>query len=88
MHRACEAAQRGQKEAILDRFPSQLCVDGGRAINTEEHDWPATLRGRPAEMYLRWEQDLKPRGFRLTARVMDFPEGKPGDIGLFLFWGE
>src|SRR5271165_3854783 len=74
MHRACEAAQLGQKEAILDRFPSQLCVDAGRAINTEEQDWPATLRGRPAEIYLRWERDLKPRGFHLTARVMDFPE--------------
>jgi CBS domain-containing protein len=87
MHQACEAAQQGQQEVMLDRFPSQLCVDGGRTINTDEQDWPVTLRGKPAEMYLRWERDLKPHGFHLTARVMDFRGGKPGDVGLFLFWG-
>lgn len=76
------------QDIMLDRFPSQLCVDGGRTINTEERDRPAALRGKPAVMYLRWQRDLKPRGFHLTARVMDFPEGKPGDIRLFLFWGE
>ena len=45
------------------------------------------LRGEAAEMYLRWERDLKARGFHLTARVLDFPDGQPGDIGLFLVWG-
>ncbi len=70
------------------RFPNQLCIDGGRAINVAGHDWPATLRGTPAEIYLRWERDLKPRGFALSARVLEFPNGKPGDVGLFLIWGE
>jgi hypothetical protein len=32
------------------------------------------------------ERDLKPNGFRLVARVLDFPDGLPGDIGLFLSW--
>ena len=54
--------------------------------------WPnligrATLRGEAAEIYLRWERDLKPHGFRLAARVLDFPGGMPGDIGLFLIPG-
>jgi hypothetical protein len=40
-----------------------------------------------AETYLRWERDLKPRGFRLAASVVDFPDGMPGEIGLFLNWG-
>jgi hypothetical protein len=31
---------------------------------------------------------LKLNGFRLAARVLDFPGGMPGDIGLFLVWGE
>jgi CBS domain-containing protein len=88
MHQACEAAENGQKEFMLLRFPSQLCIDGGRAINVSEHDWPATLRGRPAEIYLRWERDLKSREFTLSARVLEFPDGKPGDVGLFLGWGE
>jgi hypothetical protein len=73
---------------MLLRFPCQLCIDGGRAINVAEPAWPTTLRGRSAEIYLRWERALKPRGFLLAARVLDFPDGKPGDMGLFLVWGE
>ena len=80
------AATRGKKDFMLLRFPSQLCGDGGRAINVGEADWPATLRGEAAELYLRWEHELKPRGFHLSARVVDFPGGKPGDIGLFIGW--
>jgi len=70
------------------RFPNQLCSDGGRAINIADPCWPAMLRGEAAELYLRWEQELKPEGFRLSAHVLDFPGGMPGDIGLFLVWGE
>ena len=88
LHRAREAAEAGQKEAQLLQFPSQLCIDGGRAINVAEADWPGSLRGEAAEMYLRWERELRPRGFHLAARVVDFPDGVPGDIGLFLVWGE
>jgi CBS domain-containing protein len=87
LHRAREAAESGQKEMLLLRFPSQLCSDGGRAINAPEPDWPTTLRGEAAELYLRWEHDLKPHGFHLIAQVLDFPGGVPGDIGLFLVWG-
>jgi hypothetical protein len=47
---------------------------------------PETLRGEGAEIYMRWEHDLKPGGFHLTARGLDFPDGFPGDIGLFLVW--
>ncbi len=82
------AAGHGEKEWMLLRFPCDLCSDGGRAINAPLPDWPQTLRGEAAEIYLRWERDLRPRGFHLTARVLEFPGGMPGDIGLFLFWGE
>lgn len=82
------AAERGEKEFLLLRFPSDLCVDGGRAINAALPDWPKSLRGEAAEIYLRWERELKPRGFHLTARVLDYPDGMPGDIGLFLGWAE
>lgn len=88
LHRARDAAEHGAADYLLLRFPSQLCLDGGRAINTTEPDWPATLRGEPAELYLLWERELKPRKFGLSARVLDFPGGKPGDVGLFLEWGE
>ncbi len=87
LHRARQAAANGEKEFMLLRFPSRLCSDGGRAINVPEPGWPATLRGEAAEIYLRWERDLKPRGFHIAAQVLDFPGGVPGDIGLFLIWG-
>jgi CBS domain-containing protein len=88
LHQAREAAEHGLKEFLLLRFPSGLCSDGGRAINTEQPDWPTTLRGEAAEMYLRWERELRPNGFHLGARVLNFPGGMPGDIGLFLLWGQ
>lgn len=88
LQRARKAAEMGAKEFELLRFPSELCTDGGRAINAPEADWPTTLRGEAAEVYRHWEDELKPQGFRLTARVVDFPGGIPGDVGLFLVWGE
>jgi CBS domain-containing protein len=88
LHRARQAAEAGQKESLLLRFPNELCTDGGRAIDVAQEGWPATLRGEAAELYLRWERELKPRGFRLAARVLEYPDGMPGDIGLFLVWGE
>jgi len=81
------AAEQGLKEFMLLRFPSQVCSDGGRAINAPNPDWATTLRGEAAEIYLRWSRDLKPHGFHLRARVVDFPDGMPGDIGMFLTWG-
>ena len=87
LRRAREAAKAGNREFELLRFPSQLCSDGGRAINVAEEGWPGTLRGEAKELYDRWESDLKPQGFRLTAKIIDFPEGFPGDAGLYLTWG-
>jgi len=86
LHQARQAAEHGQQELMLLRFPSELCSDGGRAINITEPSWPSTLRGEAAEIYLRWERDMKPHGFRLAAQVLEFPGGMPGDIGLFLIW--
>jgi CBS domain-containing protein len=86
LHGAREAAAHGEKEFLLLRFPADLCTDHGRAINSALADWPKTLRGEAAEIYLRWERELRPGGFHLAARVLDFPGGFPGDIGLFLVW--
>jgi CBS domain-containing protein len=87
LRRAQEAAEHGEKEFPLLVFPAELCSDGGRAINAPEPNWPETLRGEAAEVYLRWESDLKPQGFHLVARILDFPGGMPGKAGLFLIWG-
>lgn len=87
LHQARAAAERGERELLLLQFPAQLCSDGGRAINVAEPEWPKTLRGEAAETYLRFEHELRPRGFHLMAKVLNFPEGYIGDIGLFLHWG-
>jgi hypothetical protein len=86
VHQARQAAEHGNKQFMLLRFPSQLCTDRGRAINVPLPNWQNTLRGEAAEIYRRWESTLKPKGFHLTARVLEFPDGMPGDIGLFLGW--
>ncbi len=87
LHQAKVAAELGERELLLLQFPAELCSDGGRAINVAEPDWPSTLRGEAAETYLRFEHDLKPAGFHLMAKVLNFPDGYIGDIGLFLHWG-
>ena len=86
LHGARVAAEHGEKEFLMLRFPASLCADAGRAINAPEPGWPQSLRGEAAEVYLRWERELKSRGFHLSARVLDFPGGFPGDIGLMLSW--
>jgi hypothetical protein len=52
VHQARLAAEHGAKEWMLLRLPSQLCGDGGRAVNAPRADWPKTLRGDAAEIYL------------------------------------
>jgi CBS domain-containing protein len=80
------AARCGDKEFLLHRFPSDLCTDGGRMINVAESGWESTLRGEPAEVVERWRYELKPKGFRLVARIVSYVDGVLGDVGLFLIW--
>ena len=81
------AAQKGAEEHLLLRFPCELCSDHGRAVNAPDPSWPATLRGLAAQVFMRWKNELRSHGFGLHARVLEFPDGLPGDIGLFLAWG-
>ena len=39
------AAERGEREVLAIRFPSEYCTDHGRAINNFEPGWPDTLTG-------------------------------------------
>jgi hypothetical protein len=80
------AAERGEREVLALRFPSQYCTDGGRAINNFEPGWPETLTGFAKRAYEFWDNELKPQGYKLRAQIMDFPGGMPGDVGIFLRW--
>jgi hypothetical protein len=80
------AAERGERELLVLRFPSEYCTDGGRAINSFEPDWPKTLTGFAKQAYGFWQTELEPHGYRLRAQIMHFPDGVPGDVGMFLAW--
>ncbi|MDO8981710.1 MAG: hypothetical protein Q7V17_21040 [Afipia sp.] len=82
------AAAKGDKEALVMRFPNSLCTDKGRALNNQEKDWPGTLVGRPLQAFEFWRDHLQPQGYGLKAMILDWPEGFPGDVGLFLTWGD
>jgi len=81
-----QAAERGQTEVQVYRFPNELSTDRGRRINNSEPHWEETLEGRPKLGYEFWHDHLRPLGFGLKAEVLEYPGGMPGDIGFFLTW--
>jgi hypothetical protein len=80
------AVQNGLSEVQVYRFPNILCTDKGRAINQMEPGWEKTLTGIPKEIFQLWTDYLKPRGYRISYQIIDFPGGVPGDIGITISW--
>jgi hypothetical protein len=80
------AAEAGRYEAMVMRFPSDYCSDGGRAVNNDLPGWTDTLPGKAREACELWRRVGRPNGYRLRAMVLDFPGGIPGDVGLFVSW--
>ncbi len=83
---ALNAVKNGQYEAMVYSFPSSLCTDKGRAINSADPAWPETLQGKAKQFYERYLEYGKPQGFKLSAMIINFPDGFPGDVGFFLSW--
>ena len=82
------AVNNGLSEVEVGRFPNSLFTDHGRAINQQEAGWDQTLTGLPKELYQFWRQYLQPKGYRIKLQIVDWPDGKPGDIGISLAWGK
>jgi hypothetical protein len=80
------AAEQGQNEILVMQFPSDFCVDGGRAINNFEANWPSSLQGRAKVAMEYYKEHLQPLGYQAHAKVLSYPGGMPGDIGLYLSW--
>ena len=80
------AVSAGLTEVQVYRFPNQLCTDRGRAINQMEPGWEQTLTGVPKEIHALWHKHFRPRGYKLKVQIVDFPNGMPGDVGMFLTW--
>ncbi len=101
LDRIRRAFDRGETELLLTSFPSAFCSDNGRAIiNADlppinkpkeplagaEPAWLATLPAGGRVVHDYWRTSLKPGGFEFSARILNYKEGRPGDIGLFFSW--
>jgi len=82
------AVRNGMTEVQVYRFPNTMCTDKGRAINQQEPGWEKTLTGIPKEIFQLWTDYLKPRGYRISCQIIDFPGGVPGDIAITIAWGD
>ena len=82
------AVSNGLTEVEVGRFPNSLLTDHGRAINQQEPGWEQTLTGLPKELFEFWKKYLQPKGYRIKFQIADWPDGRPGDIGVTLSWGK
>ncbi len=99
MEKIRRAFDREETELMFASFPSDFCSDDGRAIinagappiakpdkNAPKPDVPAWIETLPKgvrTVYDYWKKNMEPGGFRLSARIINFLGGKPGDVGLF-----
>lgn len=80
------AAEDGRHEVEAMRFPSTFLSDGGRAINSFDKNWPATLEGF-AKRGMEWfEANMRPLGYHARAEIVSFPGGMPGDVAIYICW--
>lgn len=80
------AAERGQHEIEIVRFPSEYCTDRGRAINNFEASWPETLTGVARRAYDAYKIHLEPQGYKIRAQILNYPDGNLGEVGIYFGW--
>ena len=56
------------------------------AAQADEPEWLATLPAGVREVHEYWKDNLKAGGFKFAARIINYPGGVPGDVGLFFAW--
>jgi hypothetical protein len=56
------------------------------ARQAEEPDWLVTMPAGVRKVHEYWRRNLRPGGFGFSARIISYPGGKPGEIGLFFTW--
>ena len=80
------AVEQGKNEVLVLQFPSDWCTDGGRAINNDEADCAKTLQGFAKRAFDYFQENLAPLGYRGRIQILNYPGGKPGDVGMFVSW--
>ena len=79
------AAERGEREVLVVRFPA--VPHRWRAGDQQfQPEWPESLASFAKRDYEFWQKELEPQGYKLRGQIMDFPGGVPGDVGRFLRW--
>ena len=56
------------------------------AARGDEPEWLPTLPAGVRLVYDYWKDHLKSGGFKFSARIINYPGGVPGDVGLFFSW--
>ena len=80
------AARQGHHQLEVMTFPCSYCNDGGRRINNLLPDWPASLEGFAKNAYDFYDKELKPLGFKVSAQVISYEGGVPGNVAMYLKW--
>jgi hypothetical protein len=75
-----------QREVMVVSFTAAFCTDGGRRINNRLPGWQDTLPGGAQAFLTFWRDTLEHGGFGFGARILNFPGGALGDVGLFVTW--
>jgi len=80
------AAEQGHHQLQVVTFPSTYCTDRGRSINNADPEWPSTLTGFAKKAYDYFDKELRPLGYKVTAEIVTWPDGLPGEVALNLKW--
>jgi hypothetical protein len=56
------------------------------AARAEKPEWVATLPAGVGKVFDYWKANLRPGGFSFSARIINYPGGMPGDVGIFFGW--
>jgi hypothetical protein len=80
------AAQQGKQQLEVLTFPSSFCNDRGRRINIADPEWPDTLTGFARKAFEFYAKELRPLGYKLSAEIVTWPDGLPGDVTMYLKW--
>ena len=58
------------------------------AAQADSPEWLATLPAGVRKVFDYWKANLKPGGFSFSARIISYPGGMPGDVGIFFGWAK
>ena len=56
------------------------------ARRADEPEWLGMLPAGARLVHKYWKDNLRAGGFKFEARIINYPGGMPGDVGLFFAW--